>query len=132
MNRLREEKPETEEKELNEQQEAPKKRGKLIELVDSNFGVGEVRGMFPFIFFLAGLAIIHIYNSNQALKVVRKSDALSKEIKEARAEYISVKSELMFRSKQSQVSKRLEGTGLQELKQPPYKITETEKDRDER
>lgn len=129
MNKLREEK---EEKPLSEQQEAPKKRGKLIELVDLKLGKGEVRSMFPFIFFLAGLAIIHIYNSNQAIKVVRKCDDLTLEIKETRAEYISVKSELMFRSKQSQVSKRLEGTGLKELKQPPYKITETEKDRDER
>lgn len=131
MNKLREE--EEEKKELNEQQEAtPKKRGKLIELVDLKLGKGEVRNMFPFIFFLAGLAIIHIYNSNQAIKVVRKCDDLTREIKETRAEYISVKSELMFRSKQSQVSKRLEGSGLKELKQPPYKITETEKDRDER
>ncbi|HCS20639.1 MAG TPA: hypothetical protein DIW47_08785 [Bacteroidetes bacterium] len=129
MNKLREEK---EEKELKDQQEAPKKRGKLIELVDLKLGKGEVRSMFPFIFFLAGLAIIHIYNSNQAIKVVRKCDNLTREIKEARAEYISVKSELMFRSKQSQVSKRLEGSGLKELKQPPFKITETEKDRDER
>lgn len=129
MNKLREEK---EEKEPQEQQEAPKKRGKLIELVDLKLGKGEVRSMFPYIFFLAGLAIIHIYNSNQAIKTVRKCDDLTREIKETRAEYISVKSELMFRSKQSQVSKRLEGTGLKELKQPPYKITETEKDRDER
>lgn len=129
MNTLREEK---EEKLPTEQQEAPKKRGKLIELVDLKLGKGEVRSMFPFIFFLAGLAIIHIYNSNQAIKVVRKCDNLTREIKETRAEYISVKSELMFRSKQSQVSKRLEGTGLKELKQPPFKINETEKDRDER
>ncbi len=129
MNQLRE-KPENTEQQ--EQQETPKKRGKLIELADMSVPVADLRRMFPYIFFLAGLAIIHIYNSNQAIKVVRRADELAKEIKEARAEYISVKSELMYRSKQSQVSKRLEGTGLKELKQPPFKITETEEDRDER
>lgn len=129
MNQLRE-KPENTEQQ--EQQETPKKRGKLIELADMSLPVADLRRMFPYIFFLAGLAIIHIYNSNQAIKVVRRADELAKEIKEARAEYISVKSELMYRSKQSQVSKRLEGTGLKELKQPPFKITETEEDRDER
>lgn len=129
MNRFKEEK---EPKQQEEQREAPRKRGKLIELADLKLGKGEIRGMFPFIFFLAGLAIIHIYNSNQAIKVVRKCDDLTREIKEARAEYISVKSELMYRSKQSQVSKRLEGSGLKELKQPPFKINETEEDRDER
>ncbi|MDX5321565.1 MAG: hypothetical protein LPK45_10590 [Bacteroidota bacterium] len=128
MNRIKEE-PKTEQEQT---QEAPKKRGVLVELGDLNWSREEVRKVFPFIFFLAGLAIIHIYNSNQAIKVVRQCDELNKEIKEARAEYISVKSELMYRSKQSQVSKRLEGTGLKELKQPPYKITETEEDRDER
>lgn len=114
------------------QEQAPKKRGKLIEIADMQWGKADIRKMFPFIFFLAGLAIIHIYNSNVAIKTMRESDQLGKEIKEARAEYISVKSELMYRSKQSQVSKRLEGTGLKELKQPPFKITETEEDRDER
>ena len=129
MNQLRR-KPET--KEQQEQQEAPKKRGKLIQLADMSLPMADMRRMFPYVFFLAGLAIIHIYNSNQAIKVVRRSDQFAKEIKEARAEYISVKSELMFRSKQSQVSKRLDGSGLKELKQPPFKITETEEDRDER
>ena len=103
----------------------------MIELADMSLPVADMRRMFPYVFFLAGLAIIHIYNSNQAIKVVRRSDQLAKEIKEARAEYISVKSELMYRSKQSQVSKRLDGSGLKELKQPPFKITETEEDRDE-
>lgn len=129
MNQIKEE---YKTKDPNEQTETPKKKGRLFELIDINPGKGDLRKMFPYIFFMAGLAILHIYNSNQAIKIVRHSDALSREIKEARAEYISVKSELMYRSKQSQVSKRLENSGLKELKQPPYKITETEKDRDER
>lgn len=129
MNELRKE-PEIQEETT--QAAEPKKRGKLIDMADAGPMKGEMRRYFPYIFFLAGLAIIHIYNSHLAIKTVRRCDELSKEIKEARAEYISVKSEFMYRSKQSQVAKRLEGTGLKELTQPPIKITETEEDRDER
>jgi hypothetical protein len=32
------------------------------------------------------------------------------------------KSELMFKSKQSEVAKMVEATGLKELSKPPYKI----------
>jgi hypothetical protein len=107
------------------------KRGKLADLAENGLRIGDFKSLLPYVFFLALLAAIHIYNSNQTIKLVREADALSKEIKEARAEYISVKSELMYKSKQSQVSKRLENTGLKELKQPPFKIIEREEDRDE-
>ncbi len=126
MNKIRE-------KENKEQgtPEETKAKSSLSNLADLNFLQGDLRRYLPFLFFLAALAIVHIYNSHQAIKIVKRCDELGKEIKEARAEYISVKSELMYRSKQSQVAKRLEGTGLKELKSPPFKIIETKEDRDE-
>lgn len=112
-------------------QENKSRRTALTEWAENGLRIGDFRSFFPYIFLLASLAVVHIYNSNQTIKLVREADALSKEIKEARAEFISVKSELMFQSKQSQVSKRLQHTGLKELKQPPFKIVESKEDRDE-
>lgn len=82
-----------------------------------------IRKMFPMIMFMAGLAIIYIANSHYADRLIRRSDKLSKEIKELRSEYITIKSDLMYRSMQSEVVKRLEATGVKELTSPPKKIS---------
>lgn len=76
----------------------------------------------PFILFLAVIALVYIANSHLAEKKVRKINKLSKEIKELKWEYLSVKSELMFRSKLSEVSKAVEPLGLKELSTPPQRI----------
>lgn len=111
--------------EAQETEEKKPKKGLLIRFTEMTGlgGKGDMAKLMPFVFFLAGLALIYIYNSHQAIKVVRKIDDLNKEIKEYRAEYISVKSDFMYKSKQSQVAKRLEGTGLKELTKPPVKLT---------
>nr|WP_255578617.1 FtsL-like putative cell division protein [Chitinophaga sp. sic0106] len=84
----------------------------------------------PRILFLAALALIYIANSHLAEKKIRRINQLSKEIKELKWEYINVKSELMFQSKMSEVSKSVEQLGLKQLNSPPRKIVlknETEK-----
>jgi hypothetical protein len=76
----------------------------------------------PFILFLSALALVYIANSHMAEKKVRRINKLGREIKELRWEYLNVKSELMFRSKMSEVSKAVEPLGLKELSNPPQKI----------
>jgi hypothetical protein len=76
----------------------------------------------PFILFLSLLALIYIANSHLAEKKVRRINKLGREIKELKWEYLNVKSELMFRSKMSEVSKAVEPLGLKELSIPPQKI----------
>lgn len=76
----------------------------------------------PFIGFLAVLALIYIANSHLAEKRIRRINKLGKEIKELKWEYLNVKSELMFRSKMSEVSKAVEPLGLKQLNSPPQKI----------
>lgn len=76
----------------------------------------------PFIGFLAVLALIYIANSHLAEKRIRRINKLGKEIKELKWEYLNVKSELMFRSKMSEVSKSVEPLGLKQLNSPPQKI----------
>lgn len=79
----------------------------------------------PFLFFLAFLAVIYIYNGHMADKTVRKINAIAKEVKELEWEYKSLKSEVMFRSKPSELVKALQPLGLNELNESPYVLRDT-------
>jgi phage-related holin len=71
-----------------------------------------VFGNFSYILFLGFLGIIYIANAHLAEKKVREIQRLQKEIKEHKWEYMSIKSNLMFKSMQSQIDTTLESTGL--------------------
>ena len=73
----------------------------------------------PFFLFLAALAVVYIYNGHYADKIVRDINRTNKELKELQYEYKTLKSEVMFRSKQSELAKAVEPFGLKELTQPP-------------
>ena len=77
----------------------------------------------PFFLFLALLAVIYIYNGHFADKTIRQINRLAKEVKELQYEYKSVKSELMFRSKQSELAKAVEPLGLKELTAAPVVLS---------
>ncbi len=82
----------------------------------------------PFLFFLAFLAVVYIYNGHLADKTVRKINLLAKEVKELQWEYKSLKSEVMFRSKPSELSKALKPLGLGELNETPYVLKDSLED----
>lgn len=79
----------------------------------------------PFLFFLAFLAVVYIYNGHMADKTVRKINVTAKEVKELQWEYKSLKSEVMFRSKPSQLSNALQPLGLSELNETPYVLKDS-------
>jgi len=68
------------------------------------------------------LMLFYIYNQHHANKALRKKEILTRELKELRSEKISLESEVTNSSKQSELVKKLEGTGVKELVKPPYKI----------
>jgi hypothetical protein len=76
----------------------------------------------PFLLFLALIAILYIANGYYADDKIREVNKINNELKELRSEYISVKSDLMFVSKQSEVAKSVEQLGLKEPVVPPMKI----------
>jgi hypothetical protein len=76
----------------------------------------------PFLMFLAFLVMIYIANSHMAVKNIRKIDGLSKEVKELGWEYKSLKADLMYKSKMTEVAKKVDTLGLKELIEPPQKI----------
>jgi len=57
---------------------------------------------FPFFLFLSFLAVIYIYNGHYADKTIRNINTVSKEIDELNYEFKTLKSEVMFRSKESE------------------------------
>ena len=79
----------------------------------------------PFFLFLAVLAVIYIYNGHKADKTIRSINRTAKEVKELQWEYKTVKSEVMFRSKQSELVKAVEPLGLKELVQSPAVLTDS-------
>ena len=77
----------------------------------------------PFFLFLTLLAVLYIYNGHLADKTVRNIGRTTREVRELQHEYKTVKSEVMFRSKQSELVKAAEPLGLKELVESPVVLT---------
>ena len=82
----------------------------------------KTRKLFPFIFYIAFLAILYIANTYIAERKIRKMDEIRGELKELRFEYINTKSDLMSQTKQSSITKKLANEGLKESVTPPNKL----------
>ena len=110
---------------------AKKKRSIIADLVNGNILTREtVIDHLPYFLFLALLALTYISSGFLAEENVRNLNTVNDEIKELRSEYITIKSELMYRSKQSEVIKIIKEKelGLEESFEPPKKIVKTEFD----
>ncbi|KIO76263.1 hypothetical protein TH53_15860 [Pedobacter lusitanus] len=77
--------------------------------------------MLPFLIFLSLLTMLYIANSHMAVKNIRDIDKLNKEVKELSWEYKSLKADLMFKSKLTEVAKKVDTLGIKELTEPPKK-----------
>jgi hypothetical protein len=76
----------------------------------------------PFILSIAFLAMCYIANNYNSQKKAIEINRTLKEIEGLRFEYISTKANLMNISKQSEIIKQLEGSGLKEARVQPNKI----------
>ncbi len=79
----------------------------------------------PFFLFLTALAILYIYNGHYADKTIRSINKTEKEVKELQYEYKTVKSEVMFRSQQSELAKAVEPLGLKEITVTPVMLKDS-------
>jgi len=78
--------------------------------------------MLPFLIFLCVLVMVYIGNSHMAVTNIRNIDKLNKEVTELSYEYKSLKAALMFKSKLTEVAKKVDTLGIKELIEPPKKI----------
>ncbi len=76
----------------------------------------------PFFLFLSVLAVLYIYNGHYADKLIRRLSGTEKRIKELEYEYKTIKSEVIFRSKASELAKAVEPLGLKELTVSPVRL----------
>ncbi len=77
----------------------------------------------PFFLFLALLAVLYIANGHLADKTVRDINATAAELKELQYEYKTVKSDLMFKSREAEMVKITAPLGLKITATPPMHIT---------
>jgi len=75
-----------------------------------------------FFIFLALLAVVYIANGHMADKTIRQMNKASKDIKDLQFEYKTLKSEMMFRSRESEMVRAAEPLGLKLSAEPPMRI----------
>ncbi|MEI9920758.1 MAG: FtsL-like putative cell division protein [Bacteroidota bacterium] len=76
----------------------------------------------PKILFVLFLSLLYIGNTHHAEKTVREINRAQSEVEDLRADYTTLKAEVMYASKQSEVARRVKELGLKESLNPPFKI----------
>ena len=100
-----------------------KTTGKVKSILEGSFLVRDkVIGLLPFLIFLTSLGLLYIFNSNYANSTIISISKTKKQIEEQRFEYVNTKSKLMQITRQTEIAKRLQSSGLKESKTPPRKI----------
>lgn len=79
----------------------------------------------PFILFLSVFAIMYIYNGHYADKLIRKITASEKNVKELEYEYKTIKSEVIYRSKATEMAKAVAPLGLKEITESPVVLSDS-------
>jgi hypothetical protein len=79
----------------------------------------------PFYFFISAIALVYIANGHYADKTMRKINETEKNLKEMEYEFKTVKQEVIFRSKESELAKAVEPLGLKPIMVPPLRIVDT-------
>ena len=111
--------------------ETPEKKGafrRIVETVLRVFGLddfntyAQVMHNFIFVGALVLVGVIEIFNTHLAVRLNRSIAKKQEIIKELRWEYLSVKTEMNLKSKQSELQKILEPYGIKSPQEPPKKI----------
>ena len=75
-----------------------------------------------FFLFLSLLAVLYIANGHMADKTIRRINSINNELKELQFTYKTLKSELMYKTEESQIVKLVEPMGLKISKDMPERI----------
>jgi Bacteriodetes cell division protein (FtsL-like) len=94
------------------------KRLKLEVYFEDGFPVKHL----PKILFAMILGLIYISNTHYAEKTTRLINHAQTEVEDLRADFTTLKADVMFASKQSEVARRVKTLGLKESVKPPFKI----------
>lgn len=75
-----------------------------------------------FFLFLSALAVLYIANGHMADNRIRRINDTARKLKDLQYEYKTIKSEMMFRSRKSELVKAAEPLGLRLDSVPPVRI----------
>lgn len=91
--------------------------------LESYFEEGFPVQYLPKILFAVLLSLLYIENNtHHAEKATRKIDKMQSEVEDLRADYTTLKADIMYASKQSEVARRVKDLGLKESLNPPFKV----------
>ncbi|MBX2917370.1 MAG: hypothetical protein KF856_19035 [Cyclobacteriaceae bacterium] len=90
--------------------------------LESYFEEGFPVQYLPKVLFVVLLSLIYISNTHYAEKTTRKIDKIQTEVEDLRADYTTLKADIMYASKQSEVARRVKELGLKESLNPPFKV----------
>ena len=90
--------------------------------LESYFEEGFPVQYLPKILFVVFLGLIYISNTHYADKTTRTIERMESEVEDLRADFTTLKADVMFASKQSEVARRVKAIGLQESLTPPFKV----------
>ncbi|MBS1681304.1 MAG: hypothetical protein JST48_06295 [Bacteroidetes bacterium] len=90
--------------------------------LESYFEEGFPVQYLPKILFVVFLSLIYISNTHYADKTTRAIERAENEVEDLRADFTTLKADVMFASKQSEVARRVKSLGLEESLTPPFKI----------
>ncbi len=76
----------------------------------------------PFFLFLAVLAVLYIANGHIADKTIRDINTTANKLKELQYEYKTVKSEMMYKSREAEMVQAAAPLGLKISPEPPMHI----------
>lgn len=89
------------------------------------FGHKWVVRNIPFFLFLTGLAVVNIYFGHYSEGLSRKIGVAEKKLKEMEYSYKAIKSDVIFRSKWSELVAVVAPLGLRELEEPPVYLEDS-------
>ncbi len=112
----------TDEKEIKEQPSAGQKMD-WKKVISHKWVVRNI----PFFLFLTVLAVLYIYNGHYTDKLILKINTTEKQIKELEYQYKTIKSDVIFRSKASELIEAVKPLRLKELTKPPVILGVQEK-----
>ncbi|MBI3481656.1 MAG: hypothetical protein HY015_01530 [Bacteroidetes bacterium] len=113
----------------NEARVRPSKEGKSVFSgfekklkLESYFEEGFPVQHLPKILFVVFLGLLYISNTHYADKSTRTIERMESEVDDLRADFTTLKADVMFASKQSEVARRVKTLGLEESLRPPFKV----------
>ncbi len=87
-----------------------------------DFSAEAVLKNLPFILFLGFIGMMYIMNAHYSEKKLWQIQKYENEIEELKWEYASIKAELMYQTKQSEVAKAVESIGIKNSTSTPKRI----------